>query len=74
MGVMNCDREGCTNILCDRYSNEFGYICNECFRELEGLEKPIKYEKVINFMNTPKDIYTYYKEEGLDLNIVFKNG
>jgi len=34
MGVLACDREGCTNILCDRLSNVYGYICNECFEEL----------------------------------------
>lgn len=34
MGVMRCSREGCKNIMCDRYSQEFGYICNDCFSEL----------------------------------------
>jgi len=34
MGVMACFRNGCNNIMCDRYSDEFGYICNDCFSEL----------------------------------------
>ncbi len=34
MGVMACYRTGCKNILCDRYSSEYGYICNYCFEEL----------------------------------------
>ena len=34
MGVMACSRKGCESILCDRYSPEFGYICNDCFEEL----------------------------------------
>lgn len=34
MGVMNCHRNGCTNIMCDRYSDEHGYICSDCFEEL----------------------------------------
>ncbi len=34
MSVLRCDRNGCENIMCDRYSNTHGYICNECFKEL----------------------------------------
>lgn len=35
MGVLACDRNGCGNIMCDRFSYELQmYICNECFEEL----------------------------------------
>lgn len=34
MGVMRCNRIDCENILCDKHSDEFGYICNSCFEEL----------------------------------------
>ena len=34
MGVLACDRSGCENVMCDRYSNTYGYICNSCFDEL----------------------------------------
>lgn len=34
MGVMTCYRSECDHIMCDRYSNEYGYICDECFDEL----------------------------------------
>ncbi len=37
MGVLACDREGCENIMCDRLSDTFGYLCWECFDELVGL-------------------------------------
>jgi hypothetical protein len=37
MGVLACDRNGCENIMCDRYSHEFGYICEECFKRLCSL-------------------------------------
>jgi len=37
MGVMPCQREGCESILCDRYSRNYGYICNQCFNELVSL-------------------------------------
>jgi len=34
MSVMQCDRGGCENIMCDRYSSLYGYLCDECFEEL----------------------------------------
>ena len=34
MGVMTCNRNGCENIMCDYYSQKYGYICYECFNEL----------------------------------------
>ena len=34
MGVLNCSRRDCTNVMCDRLSSEHGYICDECFDEL----------------------------------------
>jgi len=34
MGVLACFRKGCQNIMCDRYSSTYGYICHECFEEL----------------------------------------
>jgi len=34
MGVLACDRKGCDNIMCDRLSHRYGYICNDCFEEL----------------------------------------
>jgi len=37
MSVLACDRRGCANIMCDRYSHTYGYICNDCFEELVAL-------------------------------------
>lgn len=51
MGVMNCFRNGCDNIMCDRYSRKYGYICNECFDELVDLGIEANIER---FMNTQK--------------------
>lgn len=34
MGVLRCDRADCENIMCDRYSEKYGYICDDCFQEL----------------------------------------
>jgi hypothetical protein len=33
MGVLACDRRGCTNIMCDRLGPG-GYICDDCFKKL----------------------------------------
>ena len=34
MGIKICYRKSCENTMCDRYSKEYGYICDECFDEL----------------------------------------
>ena len=46
---MQCDRKGCENIMCDRYSLTHGYICYDCYEELINSDKPI-----VVFMNTRK--------------------
>jgi hypothetical protein len=59
MGVLACDRDGCTNIMCDRYSHNFGYICGDCFSEMvdyilvNGKFSSLS-EDVREFLNTPK--------------------
>lgn len=42
MSVLPCARNGCQNVMCDRYSHNFGYICEECFSELKKAEGSIK--------------------------------
>lgn len=37
MGVKQCSRAECGSVMCDRYSEHFGYICQECFQELVEL-------------------------------------
>jgi hypothetical protein len=51
MGSMGCNRIGCESVLCDRYSADHGYICDECFDELvaNGLTVDIE-----DFMNSLK--------------------
>ncbi len=51
MGVLHCARNGCSNIMCDRYSYTYGYICNECFEELVSSDK---YDTFKGFMNSQK--------------------
>jgi len=54
MSVLTCMRGDCTNIMCDRFSYEYGYICEECFDEL-CRTRP---DDIQEFMNsdTPKFI------------------
>ena len=49
MGVKQCSRARCGNIMCDRHSKDYGYLCDSCFEEL----KSFKPKDVHIFMNTP---------------------
>lgn len=52
MGVLACDRNGCGNIMCGRFSYELQmYICNECFEELVETGATTDIE---SFMNSSK--------------------
>lgn len=51
MSFIACNRRGCSNIMCGRYSYEHGYICDECFEELTGLYDVIK---ISEFMESEK--------------------
>ena len=51
MGVKQCFRRGCDNIMCNRYSDKHNYICNECFDELVRKGGNISISK---FMETVK--------------------
>lgn len=55
MGVMECFRNGCDNIMCDRLSHEHGYICNDCFDELVAAMEIAGSPMIVGaFMATPK--------------------
>ena len=54
MGVLSCNRNGCTNILCHRYSPIFGYICEECFTELKQKRTPVS-----DFMFSKKETVNF---------------
>ncbi|PHR58770.1 MAG: hypothetical protein COA47_10215 [Robiginitomaculum sp.] len=68
MGVLACDRSGCENVMCDRLSNTYGYICNECFDELvkSGAETNIG-----DFMHTPKTQATSEDEARARFDVAF---
>jgi hypothetical protein len=65
MSVLSCSRVYCNNIMCDRYSYKYGYLCNECFDELVALGEYVDLNK---FMQTepaqkPEDAYNKWNEE-----------
>lgn len=63
MGVMECDRAGCDQIMCKRYSYDYGYICSYCFQELKDDET-----NIYIFMKLKKqETHTFDKEEWVEL-------
>lgn len=48
MGVLACDRRGCNNVMCDRLSHRYGYICNDCFEQLVSLGPSIDIEEFMD--------------------------
>jgi len=75
MGIMSCSKNGCENIMCDRYSEEMGYICYECFSELEELQKlkpEINIDDIRNWMDKPKNDNDY-TQPMINLEKLFSN-
>ena len=68
MGVMACDRKGCENVMCDRLSHDYGYICYECYQELvdSGPETNVEV-----FMNTDKKPTNMREEAEARYDFVF---
>ncbi len=67
MGVLECDRPGCTNIMCDRVSYTYGYICEDCFGELVKLGPNVDLDKFFEIPNAYEPIdyelsYSKYNE------------
>lgn len=61
MGVLACNRYGCENIMCDLYTDDFGYICHECYAEVTALKdatpshnRVSAYDFVAGFMASEK--------------------
>ena len=67
MGVMTCYRKGCDNIMCNRYSANYGYICDDCFKELVRRGPLVKID---DFMATKKEDHAVEEAEAR-YNVVF---
>ena len=55
MSVLQCDRRGCKNIMCDRLSYKYGYLCHECFAELVSMGNTVDIE---DFMDNKLNPFT----------------
>ena len=79
MGVMECYRKNCEQIMCGTYIDSVGYICYECKAEFEeylnekGIEE-LPEGKMIRelkrFMETTKD--EYRQSEPMNVSEFFK--
>ena len=68
MGVLACCRKDCENIVCERYSHEFGYLCDECFDELVN-SGPIT--DIRHFIETERPSSTVHLEANARYSQVF---
>lgn len=39
MGLMECGRSGCDHVCSEKYSDKHGYLCWQCFAELQERAK-----------------------------------
>ena len=62
MGVLACNRRGCDNIMCDRYAVRYGYMCWECFEELENVNSS-DFIDISDFMDTEKKDTSSFEEK-----------
>jgi hypothetical protein len=67
MGVMNCNRKDCDNILCDRYADDLGYICNSCYNEMIEDQKYNPKFTIDGFMKNSK----FLPDSEVDLDSLF---
>lgn len=77
MGVMNCSKHDCENILCDTYIDGIGYVCTECQKEFkqylsslnhsidEMTEHNFKYQ-LYYFMTLPKGSFAVKEMKSVD--------
>jgi len=74
MSVMSCAKNNCENIMCDRYADNIGYICYECFTVLEDIQKynpTMTIDEIKEWIDTPKQDDSYIQPL-IDLNKLFQ--
>lgn len=70
MSVLECDRRGCNNIMCDNLSHEYGYLCHECKQELIETNGNVSFYE---FMNGEKEMIRYNDGWEEQVNKEFRN-
>lgn len=67
MSVLACSVLNCDNIMCNRLSDEYGYICDNCFDRLL-IDRPTTDEEMRRFLSTSMLVlagtynYDYYND------------
>jgi hypothetical protein len=61
MSLRKCSRRNCENIMCDRLSLKYGYICSDCFDELVYLGPKTDIEEFMNNTESREDTSASYK-------------
>ena len=75
MGIMYCSKTDCENILCNYYSTEFGYICNDCLNELKKYQKKhteMTLTDIKEWMNIPIDYENNKLKPLINLDEIFE--
>lgn len=75
MGVLQCSRRGCDNIMCDIYVPQIGYVCNECREEFIFRMKvrDLRYDSEIHAaLEEFMDTYAYHGVREFTTNNVEK--
>jgi hypothetical protein len=70
MGAMACFR--CDRAMCDLYSEEFGYICYDCFKELKRyckLKRDCSPDTIRTFMKSYSSTKVFDPDDGLEERI-----
>jgi hypothetical protein len=71
MGVMECMRRGCRNILSEFYSYKLGYLCRECYEE--GRTQAFAPETFIHLPKNASKITNHsFEEEYKEQNVYEK--
>lgn len=60
MGIMECSRTGCDEIMCEKIHTFGNYICNRCMRDFKKLMKKSGFE------NATREFYDQKFSEFLD--------
>ena len=68
---MECSRKECDSILCQSYSQQYGYCCYECLSEMKEAQLTDPEFSIIKFMNTAKVVTV--DDANVDLSTVFIN-
>jgi hypothetical protein len=69
MGVLNCSRNGRDDIMCTYASDDFGYLCFDCFEEMQKAQLLDKKFTIDGFLETPKS--AGYDHRTVDLSDIF---